>query len=223
MSTTSKETWQKLAESWVGIAPREEEFVSWMSLNLNPPLEGHIPAKWLAQVESDPRAATFVRRYLRSRFKWESTWVDWMPNNEVAALVLEPKESIERAVMLVGAVCCRDLIAVSISKTVRTAITEALGSDVLQRLASRPAMRKIPLPRAVVPTAWSFMPSETLRRSGLLCLRLAVSAFPSGLESRLATLLPDAVWLEALPEFSPEDSSMAMECMVAARKLDQAL
>ena len=223
MSTTSKETWQKLAQTWVGIAPKEEHFVSWMSLNLNPPLEGHIPAKWLSQVESDPRAATFVRRYLRSRFKWESTWVDWMPSNEVAALVLEPKESIERAVMLAGAVCCRELIAVSISKAVRIAITQALGAEVLQRLALRPAMRKIALPRAVVPSAWSFMPSETLRRSGLLCLRLAVSAFPSGLESRLATMLPDAVWLEALPEFSPEDAASAMECMIAARKLDQSL
>lgn len=223
MSTTTKETWQKLAESWVGIAPKEDDFVSWMSLNLHPSLEGHIPAKWLDKVQSDPRATTFVRRYLRSRFQWESTWVDWMPNNEVAALVLEPKEAIERAVMLTGAVCCRELIAVSISKAVRSAIMQALGAEVLQRLASRPALQKILPPRAVVPSSWSFMPSETLRRSGLLCLRLAVSAFPSGLESRLATMLPDAVWLETLPAISPEDSSLAVECILAARKLDQSL
>ena len=223
MSTTSKEIWQKLADSWVGIAPKEAHFESWMSLNLNPPLEGHLPAEWVARVESDPRAAAFVRRYLRSSFKWESTWVDWMPNSDVASLVLEPKETLERAVMLAGAICCRALIAVSISKAVRSALVDALGADVLQRLAARPALGRIALPPAVVPLAWTLKPADTLRRSGLLCLRLAVAPFPSGMESRLAAILPDPVWMEALPAFSPEDPRLAMECLNAARKLDHAL
>lgn len=223
MSTTSKEIWQKLADSWVGIAPKEAHFESWMSLNLNPPLEGHLPAEWVARVESDPRAAAFVRRYLRSSFKWESTWVDWMPNSDVASLVLEPKEALERAVMLAGAICCRALIAVSISKAVRSALVDALGADVLQRLAVRPALGRISLPPAVVPLAWALKPADTLRRSGLLCLRLAVAPFPSGMESRLAAILPDPVWMEALPTFSPEDPRLAMECLNAARKLDHAL
>ena len=223
MSTTSKEIWQKLADSWVGIAPKEAHFESWMSLNLNPPLEGHLPAEWVARVESDPRAAAFVRRYLRSSFKWESTWVDWMPNSDVASLVLEPKETLERAVMLAGAICCRALIAVSISKVVRCALVDALGADVLQRLAARPALGRIALPPAVVPLAWALKPADTLRRSGLLCLRLAVAPFPSGMESRLAAILPDPVWMEALPAFSPKDPRLAMECLNAARKLDHAL
>lgn len=223
MITTSKETWQKLAESWVGIAPKEEHFASWMALNLTPPLEGHLPAKWVARVEADPRAAVFARRYLRSRFKWDLTWVDWMPKNEVAVLLLQPKESIERAVMLAGAVCCRELIAVSISKSVRIALQEVLGADVLQRLASRPSVGRIPLPRAVVPAVWSFMPSETLRRSGLLCLRIAVSPFPAGLESRLAAILPDPIWSEPLPGFSEEEPKFAMECLSSAIKLDHSL
>ena len=202
MSTTSKEIWQKLADSWVGIAPKEAHFESWMSLNLNPPLEGHLPAEWVAR---------------------ESTWVDWMPNSDVASLVLEPKEALERAVMLAGAICCRALIAVSISKVVRSALVDALGADVLQRLAARPALGRIALPPAVVPLAWALKPADTLRRSGLLCLRLAVAPFPSGMESRLAAILPDPVWMEALPAFSPKDPRLAMECLNAARKLDHAL
>ena len=223
MSITSKETWQKLADSWVGIAPKEAHFESWMSLNLHPPLEGHLLAEWVARVEADPRAAAFARRYLRSNFKWESTWVDWMPNSDVASLVLEPKEALERAVILTGAICCRGLIAVSISKSVRRALVEALGVDVLQRLAARPALGRIALPPAVVPLAWALKPADTLRRSGLLSLRLAVSPFPSGMESRLAAILPDPVWMEPLPAFSPEDPKLAMECIDAARKLDHSL
>jgi hypothetical protein len=223
MSTTSKETWQKLADSWVGIAPREAHFESWMSLNLHPPLEGHLPVKWVARMEADPRATTFARRYLRSSFKWESTWVDWMPNSDLAALVLEPKEALERAVILTGALCCRKLISVSISKAVRIALVDALGAEVLQRLAGRPALGRMELPDAVVPLAWALKPGDTLRRSGLLCLRLAVSPFPCGMESRLAAILPDSVWIEPLPAFSPEASKLAMECIAAARKLDHSL
>lgn len=223
MSTTSKETWQKLADSWVGIAPREAHFEPWMSLNLHPPLEGHLPAEWVARVEADPRAAAFARRYLRSSFKWESTWVDWMPNSYVSALVLEPKEALERAVLLAGALCCRKLIAVSISKTVRIALVDALGAEVLQRLSARPALGRMELPDAVLPLAWAMKPAETLHRSGLLCLRLAVAPFPSGMESRLAAILPDPVWMEPLPAFSPEDPKLAMECIAAARKLDHSL
>ena len=223
MSTTSKETWQKLADSWVGIAPREAHFESWMSLNLHPPLAGHLPAEWVDRVEADPRAVAFARRYLRSSFKWESTWVDWMPNSDVAALVLEPKEALERAVLLAGALCCRKLIAVSISKPVRIALVDALGAEVLQRLSARPALGRMELPDAVVPLAWAMKPAETLHRSGLLCLRLAVSPFPSGMESRLAAILPDPVWMEPLPAFSPEDPKLAMECIAAARKLDHSL
>jgi hypothetical protein len=223
MSTTSKETWQKLADSWVGIASREAHFESWMSLNLHPPLEGHLPVEWVARVEADPRAAAFARRYLRSSFKWESTWVDWMPNSDVAALVLEPKEALERAVMLAGALCCRKLIAVSISKTVRIALVDALGAEVLQRLSARPALGRMELPDAFVPLAWAMKPAETLHRSGLLSLRLAVAPFPSGMESRLAAILPDPVWMEPLPAFSPEDPKLAMECIAAARKLDHSL
>ena len=223
MSATSKETWQKLADSWVGIAPSEAHFESWMSLNLNPPLEGHLPPEWVSRVESDPRAAAFVRRYLRSSFKWESTWVDWMPNSEVAALVLEPKEALERAVMLAGAVCCRELIAISISKAVRTALFDALGGDVLQRLSARTSVGKISLPHAAEATAWGLEPALTLRRCGLLCLRLAVSPFPSGMETRLAAILPDPAWMEPLPAFASEDARLAMECIAAARKLDHSL
>jgi len=194
-----------------------------MSLNLHPPLEGHLPAEWVARVEADPRAESFARRYLRSSFKWESTWVDWMPNSDVAALVLEPKESLERIVMLAGAVCCRELIAVSISKVVRTALINALGAEVLQRLAARPSVGRMSLPRAAVPLAWALNPADTLRRGGLLCIRLAVSPFPSGMESRLAAILPNPVWLEPLPELSAEDPKAAMECLAAARKLDRSL
>jgi YOP proteins translocation protein K (YscK) len=223
MSTTSKETWQKLADSWVGIAPEEAHFESWMSLNLHPPLEGHLPAEWVARVKADPRASAFARRYLRSSFKWESTWVDWMPNSDVAALVLEPKESLERAMMLSGALCCRQLISVSISKAVRIALVDALGSEVLQRLSARPALGRMGLPDAVLPLAWALKPAETLRRSGLLCLRLAVSPFPSGMEARLAAILPDSAWKEAMPAFSTEDPKLAMEVIAAARKLDHSL
>jgi hypothetical protein len=223
MSLTSKETWQKLADSWVGIAPREAHFESWMTLNLNPPLQGHLPAEWVARVENDPRAASFARRYLRSSFKWDFTWVDWMPNSGVAALVLEPKESLERAVMLAGAVCCRDLIAVAISKTVRTALVEALGAEVLQRLASRPSIGRMALPVSAVPSIWSLNPAETLRRSGVICLRVAVSPFPLGMEARLAAILPDPAWKEAMPAFLTEDPKLAMDVIAAARKLDHSL
>jgi hypothetical protein len=223
MSLTSKETWQKLAESWVGIAPREAHFESWMALNLNPPLQGHLPAEWVERVENDPRAASFLHRYLRSNFQWNTTWVDWMPNNDVASLVLEPKEALERAVMLAGAVCCRELIAVSISKAVRTVLLEALGAEVLQRLASRPSLVRITPPSAVVPSQWGLHVTETLRRSGLVCLRLAVSPFPSGMESRLAAILPDPTWAEPLPRFSASDPQAAMDVIVAGRKLDHPL
>ena len=125
--------------------------------------------------------------------------------------------------MLAGALCCRKLIAVSISKPVRIALVDALGAEVLQRLAARPALGRMELPDAVVPLAWAMKPAETLHRSGLLCLRLAVSPFPSGMDSRLAAILPDPVWMEPLPAFSPEDPKLAMECIAAARKLDHSL
>lgn len=224
MSETSKQTWQRLADSWVGIAPRDADFDSWMCLNLHPPLDGHLPAEWLERVEADPRAKAFLRSYLRSRFQWESTWVDWMPNNEVAALMLEPKESLERAVIFSGAVCCRELIAVSISKSVRTALHDLLSAEILQRLAARPSVARLSLPRLAVASEWiDNNPPATLRRSGLLCLRAAISTFPTAMTSRLAAILPDPVWTESLKGIEPMDAKLAADCISAARKLEHSL
>jgi hypothetical protein len=223
MSLTSKQNWQKLADSWVGIAPRDADFDSWMCLNLHPPLAGHLPPEWIDRLEADPRTAAFLRAYLRSSFQWESTWVDWMPGNEVAALVLEPKETLERAVLLAGAVCCRELIAVSISRAVRTELHGLLGPEILQRLAARPSLARLPLPRMAVPASWNGGPAVTLRQSGLLCLRIAVSPFPKAMEARLAAIFPDSVWAEPLNGLSAEDSTLAVDCISAARKLEQTL
>jgi|LakMenEpi03Aug12_release.lakeMendotaPanAssembly.Ray.scaffolds.fasta_scaffold155046_3 hypothetical protein len=223
MSSTSKETWQKLAESWVGISPRDEHFDAWMTLNLHPPLQGHVPEEWRSRLESDPRATSFLQRQLRSNFRWESTWVDWMPNNHAANWLLGPRENLERTILLAGAICCRELIAHSIAKTIRTALLDTLGSEVLQRLSSRPALAKIPVPPAARPLAWALDPAQTLRRSGLICLRIAAAPFPVGMEARLAAILPDPVWTDKALTFADTDSERAMEILLAGKQLDYSL
>jgi hypothetical protein len=220
MSESAKSTWQKLAESWVGIAPRDAHFESWMKLNLNPPLEGVVPAEWIQRIEADPRALSFARQSLRSEFKWESTWVNWMPNNPISQLALEPRESIERAILLTGALCSRELVARTILRSIKAPLQQALGKEVLDRLASRPAVLKAPIPPVATPLSWNPDPLATLRRSGILCLRIAISQFPPGLESRLAALMSDEAWTEPLTPLAAADSDSAMACIETARKLD---
>ncbi len=223
MSESAKSTWQKLAESWVGIAPRDAHFESWMKLNLHPPLEGVLPSEWIKRLEADPRALSFARRALRSEFKWESTWVNWMPNNPISHLALESRERIERAVLLTGALCCRELISRTILRTIKAPLQGALGHEVLERLASRPAVLKARIPTVAIPLSWSPDPLVTLRRSGILCLRVAISQFPPGLESRLAAMISGEAWAEQLPPLTSEESDSAMACIETARKLDTAL
>jgi hypothetical protein len=43
------------------------------------------------------------------------------------------------------------------------------------------------------------------------------------MEARLAAILPDPAWKEAMPAFSTEDPKLAMEVIAAARKLDHSL
>lgn len=223
MSKNSTETWQKLAESWIGVAARDDHFDSWMKLNLHPPLGEHLPAKFASVIESDPRALAFVRRHLRSRFHWESTWVDWMPNNGVSSLLLAPVESLERALVLTGAVCCRELIAKSIARTERRSLSDVLGDDVLLRLTSRPSLARLTVPASARLEDWAGDPAAALRRSGLLCLRVAVAPYPNAIEFRLAAIFPDPVWKFAAPAAQSAESEAALLCIQAARQLDQAL
>lgn len=223
MTKSSNETWQKLAEAWIGVAPRDEHFDSWMKLNLRPPLTEHLPEKLAAVIESDPRALAFVQRHLRSRFQWESTWVDWMPNNEISNLLLAPVEILERALILTGAVCCRELIATTIARTERRILADALGEGVLQRLASRPALARLPVPASACMEDWAGDPAATLRRSGLLCLRVAIAPYPKAIEFRLAAMFPDPVWKFSAPAVQSAETDSALRCIQAARQLDQAL
>lgn len=217
---TTETSWQRLAESWVGIAPRDSHFESWMELNLHPPIAGLVTDDVAAKISADPRALAFARRHLRSSFQWESTWVGWMPNNPISILVLEPRESIERALLLTGAICCRELVATTILRAIRQKLAEALGPDVPVRLASRPALARLEIPTTARAGAWSADPIETLRHSGILCLRTAISQFPPGLEARLAALVPGGAWSEKLPPMSQAEADSATACIEAARKLD---
>jgi hypothetical protein len=220
---TTETSWQRLAESWVGLAPRDSHFDSWMELNLHPPISGLVPDGVAEKISADPRALSFARRHLRSSFQWESTWVGWMPNNPISILVLEPREAIERAVLLAGAVCCRELIATTIARTGRQKLAAALGPDVPVRLASRPGLSKLQIPAAARPASWGADPAETLRHSGILCLRTAISLFPPGLEARLAALVPGPAWSEKLPPASQAEADAAAACIDAGRKLDHPL
>lgn len=220
MSKNSTETWQKLAEAWMGIAPRDGHFDSWMKLNLHPPIAEHLPPKFAAVIESDPRALAFVQRHLRSRFQWESTWVDWMPINEISNLLLEPAKNLERVLLLTGAICCRELIATTIARTERRALADLLGGEVLQRLSSRPALARLKVPDAARLEDWAGDPAAALRRSGLLCLRVAVAPYPNAIEFRLAAMFPDPVWKFSAPAPTPAESEDALECIQAARQLD---
>lgn len=223
MTKSSNETWQKLAESWIGVAQRDEHFDSWMKLNLRPPLGEHLPEKFAAVVESDPRALAFVHRHLRSRFQWESTWVDWMPNNEISNLLLAPVEILERCLILTGAVCCRELIATTIARSERLILVDALGADVLQRIASRPSLTRLPIPASARLEDWVGDPAATLRRSGLLCLRVAIVPYPKAIEFRLAAMFPDPIWKFSVPAVQSAESDAALRCIQAARQLDQSL
>lgn len=223
MSKNPAETWQKLAESWIGIAPRDDHFDSWMKLNLHPPLGEHLPAKFASVIESDPRALAFAHRHLRSSFQWESTWVDWMPNNPVSNLLIAPKETLERTILLTGALCCRELISTTIARVERRLLADALGVDVLQRLASRPSLNRLKIPAAARMDAWAGDPAATLRRSGLLCLRVALAPYPNAIEFRLAAMFPDPVWKFSAPVAESADSAAALDCLEAARQLDLAL
>lgn len=223
MSKNPTETWQKLAESWLGVAARDDHFDSWMKLNLHPPLGEHLPAKFASVIESDPRALAFAHRHLRSRFQWESTWVDWMPNNEISNLLLAPKKDLERAVVLTGAVCCRELIAKTITRVERRNLADVLGDDVLLRLASRPSLARLTVPASARLEDWAGDPAAALRRSGLLCLRVAVAPYPNAIEFRLAAMFPDPIWKFAAPAAQPAESEAALQCIQAARQLDQAL
>jgi hypothetical protein len=223
MTKSSNETWQKLAEAWIGVAPRDEHFDSWMKLNLRPPLGEHLPEKFATVIEADPRALSFVQRHLRSRFQWESTWVDWMPNNEISNLLLAPVAILERALILTGAVCCRELIATTIARTERRILGDALGGEVLQRLASRPALARLPIPASARMEDWAGDPASTLRRSGLLCLRVAIAPYPKAIEIRLTAMFPDPVWKFSAPSVQSAESDAALRCIQAARQLDQSL
>ena len=220
MSKNPAETWLKLAESWIGIAPRDDHFDSWMKLNLHPPLAEHLSAKFASIIESDPRALAFAQRHLRSRFQWESTWVDWMPNNPVSNLLIAPRETLERIVLLTGALCCRELIATTITRAERRLLADALGAEVLQRLASRPSLHRLKIPAQARLDDWAGDPVATLRRSGLLCLRVAVAPYPNAIEFRLAAMFPDPVWKFSAPVAESEDSAVALDCLEAARQLD---
>lgn len=223
MSKNPTETWQKLADAWMGVAPKDGHFDSWMKLNLHPPLGEHLPQKFAAVIESDPRALAFVQRHLRSRFQWESTWVDWMPNNEISNLLLAPVETIERTLLLTGAVCCRELIATTITRTERRVLTELLGVEVLQRLASRPSLGRLKIPTSARLEDWAGDPASALRRSGLLCLRVTVAPYPKAIEFRLAAMFPDPIWKISAPAPEPAASEAALQCIQAARQLDMAL
>ncbi len=223
MSKNPAETWQNLAESWIGIAPGDAHFDSWRKLHLHPSLSEHLPARLAAVIESDPRALAFAQRHLRSRFQWESTWVDWMPNNAVSKLLLEPKETLEHSVVLTGALCCRELIATTITRAERRVLADTLGNEILQRLAARPALNRLRVPPCAKLDNWAGDPASTLRRSGLLCLRVAVAPYPNAIEFRLAAMFPDPVWKFSAPAAEPAESEGALDCIQAARQLDQSL
>lgn len=222
MSKNPTETWQKLADAWMGVAPKDGHFDSWMKLNLHPPLGEHLPPKFAAVIESDPRALAFVQRHLRSRFQWESTWVDWMPNNEISNLLLAPVGTIERTLLLTGAVCCRELIATTITRSERHILTELLGVEVLQRLDSRPSLARLKVPAVARLEDWAGDPAAALRRSGLFCLRVAVAPYPNAIEFRLAAMFPDPIWKFSAPAPEPSVSEAALQCIQAARQLDMA-
>ncbi len=222
MSQTTPDSWKKLAASWVGIAPRNDLFDSWMSLNLNPPIEGRFPKGWEDRIKADPRALAYVRRHLRSSLNWESTWVDWSPSNEISVLLLSPKEVIERAVVLAGAICCRPLISKTIAKADRLSIVEVLGPAVVQRLSSRLSISRLNPPIAARFSEWGGDIPAALKRSGLLCLRIALRTHARDIEPRLAALLPDPLWKFSAPEFSPGEPEAAADCLKAALHLDQA-
>jgi hypothetical protein len=145
-----------------------------------------------------------------------------MPNNEISSLLLAPVETIERTLLLTGAVCCRELIATTITRSERRILSELLGMEVLQRLASRPSLAKLKIPAGARLEDWAGDPASSLRRSGLFCLRAAVAPYPNAIEFRLAAMFPDPIWKFSTPAPEPSASEAALQSIQAARQLDMA-
>lgn len=213
-------SWKSLADAWIGIAPRDGHYESWMRLNLHPELEGHAPEPILKQLSGDPRSLAFARKCLRQHLAWDSVAIDWMPQGVFSRLLLATPEKARRTATLAGGICCLHLLPGTILKNDLKSLEKALGVSTLQHLRNRSSLARLPKPASIQPFQWDSSPESTLAHTGILCLRLALLTQPHPLESRLAALLPSPAWNGPLRDTA--DADKAMVCLEAISQLELA-